>query len=111
MTDTSTSAALAALLAWQRDMGCDDIVGEMPIDWLSRGDAAPGHTFRLAGTPAPAAPATARGGPAAAQQQPAARMAPPRAAQVPAPAAVRPAPAAPRQLPAASPDDALTAAR
>jgi DNA polymerase len=116
MTDTSTSATLAALLAWQRDMGCDDIVGERPIDWLSRGDAAPGHAFRLAGTPAPAAPAIetramARGGPAAAPQQPAARMAPPRAAQGPAPAPVRPVPATPRQLPAASPDDALMAAR
>jgi DNA polymerase len=41
MLDASTSAALAALLAWYRDMGVDQAVGAGPIDWLARGDAAP----------------------------------------------------------------------
>jgi DNA polymerase len=109
MADTSTSATLAALLAWYRELGCSDLVGEMPIDWLSRGDAAPGHAFRPAGTPAAAAPAIARDPPAAAPQQRAARVAPPRSV-APAPAPVRPAMSAPRQLAAASPD-ALMAAR
>ena len=108
MADTSTSASLAALLAWHRDMGCDDVVGEAPIDWLSRGDAAPGHTFRLAGAAPAPIPAPSNVRPAAPAQQPAPRIASPRPAAAPA---VRPAQAAPRQFPAAAPDDALMAAR
>jgi DNA polymerase len=107
MADISTSATLAALLAWHRDLGCNDAVGEVPIDWLSRAQAAPGHTFRLAGATAPAAAAIATSRPSEERQQPAARIAPPRPAQAP----VRPVPAAPRQFPAAAPDDALMAAR
>ena len=58
MTDTRHYADLAALLGWYRDMGADEALGEAPIDWLGRGDVAPGHQFRLrAATPRPAAPA------------------------------------------------------
>src|SRR5262245_42077154 len=107
MADTTTSATLAALLAWHRDMGCDDAVGEAPVDWLSRGDAAPGSTFRRTGAPGVPGPGGAEARPASAPQSPAARSAPSR----PAPQQVSAAPAAPRQFPSAVPDDAPTAAR
>jgi DNA polymerase len=113
MADTTTSAMLAALLAWQRDMGCDDAVGEVPIDWLSRGDAAPGQAFRLSSRPAAgAAPAAAQARPESVLHQPTARPLPPRPSPAPAPAPVRPTlPAAPRQFSGAAPDAALMAAR
>ena len=38
----SERSGLAALLAWYRDMGVDTAVGETPVDWLGRGDVAPG---------------------------------------------------------------------
>jgi DNA polymerase len=89
MPDASTSAALAALLAWYRDMGVDHAVGAGPVDWLARGD-----------TPAASA-------------QPA--QAPRPAVQVPAPPLRAPMPARPpaatSQLQVATPDAALTAAR
>ena len=61
MLDNARSSELAALLAWYRDMGVDHAVGESPVDWLSRGDRAPGHSFTLAtpgevAAPAPAVP-------------------------------------------------------
>src|SRR5262245_55419492 len=94
MSDKDQS--LAALLAWYGDMGVGDLVGEAPVDWLSRGDAAPGHAYRRPGATPPAKPDAG----------------PPRAA---APVAPRPPPpaasTAPRQIPAASPDDAVMAAR
>jgi DNA polymerase len=71
-------------------MGVDQLVGEAPVDWLSRSNAGPGHAFRLPGAAPPAEPAP---GP----QRPA------------APPAV--APTVPRQTPAATPDDAVMAAR
>lgn len=52
MRQDGPSAALGALLAWYRDMGADQPVGETPVDWLARGDRAPGHGFK----PAQAAP-------------------------------------------------------
>jgi DNA polymerase len=106
MTETSTSAALAALLAWQREMGCDDIVGEVPVNWLARGDAAPGHMFRPGGRAASA-------GTAAGQGRTAAAPSPSRPSPAPGqqPSTIRPAPAAPRQFSGASPDAALMAAR
>jgi DNA polymerase len=109
MTDSTTSATLAALLAWHRDLGAGDAVGEMPVDWLARGDAAPGHAFRLASAaalPTAAMPATR---PAQSPQQPA-RPARSRPASALAPPAAA-APAPPRQFPTASPDAALMAAR
>jgi DNA polymerase len=45
-TDTDTQV-LAALLDWYREMGADTAVADSPVNWLERGDAAPGHTFRL----------------------------------------------------------------
>ncbi len=104
------TAALAALLAWHRDVGVEDAVGEAPVDWLGRGDAAPpGQGFRLAGTMPPAAPGAPPPGAAPLPQQPAVRAAPPRPA---APIAPAPSfPVAPRQLATASPDAALMAAR
>ncbi len=110
MLDRGTSAALAALLAWHRDMGIEDAVGEAPVDWLARGDAAPpGHGFRLAGPAVPATPGAPSARAAATPPQPAVRIAQPRPALSPAPPPV--APVAPRQLATASPDAALMAAR
>jgi DNA polymerase len=111
MADATTSATLAALLAWHRDIGCADAVSEAPVDWLARADVAPGHTFRLAGGLADAAPAMTATRPAAGPHQPPARALPPRPTPAVTQAPVRPAPAAPRQLPAAAPEAALTAAR
>jgi uracil-DNA glycosylase len=103
MPDSSTSATLAALLAWHRELGVEDALGEVPVDWLGRGDAAPGRGFRLAGEAPPQASAAP----------------PPRALATPQPPAPRPvpgpkpplAPAAPRQFSTADPDAALMAAR
>jgi len=115
--NNARTAALAALLAWHRDMGAEDGLGEAPVNWLARGDAAPpGHGYRLAGTAgladsgaalAPAQPAqvvatTAPASPPARAQ--------PRPAFAPAPAPPV-APVAPRPLATASPDAALMAAR
>jgi DNA polymerase len=106
--DTTTSAALAALLAWHRDMGVGDAIGETAIDWLARGDAAPGHGFRLGGAAqAPAAPAAAAARTAAVAPQPAPRTVQPR----PAFAAAAATPVTPRQFPTATGDAALMAAR
>jgi uracil-DNA glycosylase len=101
MLDNARSATLAHLLAWYRDMGVDQAVDESPIDWLSRGDQAPGHGFAPpgAGTAAPRVPLpSAPPSPAAA----------PRRAPVPA---TLPPVAAPRQFPATAPDAAVMAAR
>jgi DNA polymerase len=94
------NAALTALLDWYREMGADEAVGEAAIDWLARGNLAPGQAFHPAG----AAKAVA------AQQARPVRAPTPRA---PGPAPARPAPAvaAPRQFPATAPDVAVTAAR
>jgi DNA polymerase len=113
MSEDTKSAALAALLAWHRDMGADDAIGETPVDWLARGDAAPGHGLRVPGVAAapPPAPRVGRT-PAAAQapQAPASRSRP-----AYGPAAATPAgpvaPAGPRQFPTATGDAALMAAR
>ena len=47
MLDKAGTDTLAALLAWYRAMGVDQPVGEAPLDWLGRGDRAPGQAFRL----------------------------------------------------------------
>ena len=95
--DNAKSAAAAALLAWYRDMGVDDAGGRGAVDWLSRGDAAPGHAFRLAECDR-ASRLPRRG---AAPRQPVAR------------ASRRPpaTPRRPRQFPTAAPDAAVMAAR
>jgi DNA polymerase len=108
MADDTTLATLAALLAWHRDMGVDDALGEVPVDWLARGEAAPGQAFRVGGRAAPSqAPAAPAARAAAMPQQAATRSAPPR----PTFATAAAAPVAPRQFSTAAPDDALMAAR
>jgi DNA polymerase len=104
MADSTTPVALAALLAWHRDMGADDLIGEAPVDWLARGDAAPGHAFRLPGAATEAPERAATRTAAAAPLPSAARPAPPRAAAV-APPPV--APVSPRQFPAVTGDAAV----
>ena len=98
MLDKARTDALAALLAWYRAMGVDQPVGETAVDWLSRGDLAPGQGFRVATSPADrATPPTA---------PPAPRI--PEARRVPAPP---PATPPPRQFAATPPDAAVTSAR
>ncbi|HEU0059324.1 MAG TPA: hypothetical protein VFR19_05555, partial [Hyphomicrobiaceae bacterium] len=60
MTDERPHAELAALLGWYRDMGADEALAEGPVDWLGRGDKAPGRQFHLRSAkpmPSPAVPA------------------------------------------------------
>lgn len=112
MTDPRHHADLAALLGWYRDMGADEALGEAPIDWLGRGDVAPGHQFRLrAATPMPAAPAP----PAPAPPQPR-QTQPSSAARAPGlpPRAAPPSTAlggVPRPYAAVLPDAAIMGAR
>jgi len=106
MQEDRTSAALVSLLAWYREMGAETAISEASVDWLARGDVAPGQQFRVA-TRAPsqpvAEPTTMR--PSPAPPQPAAR-APARPAVAATPA-VTPA----RRIPTESPDAAETEAR
>ena len=46
MLDRSKAAELAAVLDWYRAMGAEEAIGEAPIDWLQRGDVAPGSGSR-----------------------------------------------------------------
>jgi uracil-DNA glycosylase len=98
MLDDTRSAELAALLAWYRDMGVDHAVGETAIDWLSRGERAPGAAFKAVTTVAPVAVAP----PAARPAQRAPASSPPFAA---------PPAAGTRQFPATAPDAAVMSAR
>ena len=45
MQDAQSEGALTALLDWYREMGAEEAVGESAIDWLRRGEAAPGKEF------------------------------------------------------------------
>jgi len=98
MLDDTRSAELAALLAWYRDMGVDHAVGETPIDWLSRGDRAPGAAFKAATAVAPVAAAPPAARPA--QRTPA-----------PPPPIMAPPAVGQRQFPATAPDAAVMSAR
>lgn len=110
MIDNTSRSDLLALLAWYRDMGADNVLAADPVDWLSRGDAAPGAGFDMR---------AARGLPSAADATapltaapPAPRMGPPGTAPAPPSAMPAPAPSAPnRRFPAAAPDAAETTAR
>ena len=99
MLDGTMVAELVAVLEWYRAMGADEVTGEAPIDWLKRGDWAPGQRFDR---PSPALQ-TAPPGVAVA------RAASPAASHLP----FRPAPsiAPARQFPATAPDTAVMAAR
>jgi uracil-DNA glycosylase len=90
---------LAALLAWYRAMGVDQPVAEEPVDWLSRGDRAPGQAFRLA---SPAAETVKAAAPPATPRLPA-------APKPPVPPPTMPPPQ--RQFAATPPDAAVTSAR
>jgi uracil-DNA glycosylase family 4 len=108
MTDARHHADLAALLGWYRDMGADEALGEAPIDWLGRGDVAPGHQFRLrAATPMSASPAPPAPAPRQTQPSSAARAPdlPPRAAPPSTALGV------PRPFAAVLPDAAILGAR
>lgn len=107
--------ALAALLDWYREMGAETAVSDETVDWLARGDAAPGHTFRLPELGS-APPQTAQKASPAAQE---ARARPPAGSPSSGPSADprnRPAAAAPRfdarpGFTATPPDAAEIAAR
>lgn len=47
-SEADTTALAATLLDWYREMGVDTAISDAPADWLERGGAAPGATFRLA---------------------------------------------------------------
>src|SRR5581483_11182711 len=107
MLDKTKAAGLAALLDWYRAVGVDEAVGETAIDWLSRGDRAPGADFGPEVEPPPVAPVASR------QREPSPAIG---ASALPHPArrppAAIPEPATARRLPAAtSPDAAVMAAR
>jgi uracil-DNA glycosylase len=88
MTSDDTSQMRAGrILAWYEAMGVDVALQETPVDWLARGDRAPGDGFALVEA------ASTRAEP---QQAPVARGP---AVRPPAPATVRP----PRQFPGKAP--------
>jgi uracil-DNA glycosylase family 4 len=103
MLDRDAAAELALVLAWYRDMGVDAAVGEVSIDWLSRGDRAPGADFSPPSVDAGAARAAR---PAAMSEPRGGSRAPP------PPFERRPPPLPPqRRIAAAEPDAAVSAAR
>ena len=109
MQDRSKAAELAAVLDWYREMGAEEAIGEMPVDWLQRGEAAPGAGF------APLLPRSGAYAPAAGAQARAASPLPAASAPAQRPPttmpSMPPAPAAPRQFPTAAPEAAVMAAR
>ncbi len=84
--DETARLAAGRVLAWYEAMGVDAALGEAPVDWLARGNSAPGPQFTLA---------TAVASPAAAPRGGVPTPAPPRQVPAPPPTA-RPA----RQFPA-----------
>jgi len=54
--DETTRKAAGRILAWYEAMGVDAALADEPVDWLTRGDNAPGADFSLAGAPTPPAP-------------------------------------------------------
>lgn len=91
-TDETTRKAAGRILAWYDAMGVDAALEERPLDWLARGNTAPGAQFQLQSAHPPAAAPVA-----------------PRRAEAPAPPARQPyAPPPPiakpaRQFPARAP--------
>ncbi len=108
LDDLDDTATLTALLAWYRDMGADEAVGETAMDWMAHGGIAPGAELRERLAEAqPVAPP-----PVSNVATPQARpTAPPRAApQARAPSAP-PAPREVRNFPVTPPDVSQNAAR
>jgi DNA polymerase len=103
---------LVALIDWYRAIGVDQAVGETPVDWRARGDAAPGGAFTLRGAEAAKPAGAAPMPPSGRAPVPAGPVHPGRAS---APPAVPPRPHPPLQAPrafsAAQPDAAVMAAR
>lgn len=97
MLDHRQSTGLAALLAWYRDMGIDQLVGETAVNWLQRGERAPGQGMTLVSAEAVGA----------AQSPPSPSLAP----RASAGALPERPPIIQRQFPAAAPDAAVMAAR
>jgi DNA polymerase len=99
MTSDETPQKLAGrILAWYDAMGVDAALEKTPVDWLSRGDRAPGAAFALRDQQ------TRQSSPATPERAPASRSAP---ATAPAPPGPRPA----RQFPGKAPADGETDAR
>jgi uracil-DNA glycosylase len=125
MSDSSKTAGLAAELTaaldWYREMGADEAVGEAPIDWLQRGDVAPGAGFAHLLSPRPASGTPAKSLPAPPPPRSAIAPPPTQALAASAPAHRPPSPMlsmphasvapATRQFPATAPEAAVTAAR
>ena len=99
MLDGTMVAELIAVLEWYRAMGADEATGEAPIDWLQRGDWAPGASFDR---PSPAVES-------APPEVAVARAAPPAASH--RPSRLTPSSLPPRQFPATAPETAVMAAR
>ncbi len=119
MIENGEQNDLVALLNWYHDMGADAVLGDTPINWLSRGESAPGSAIRRSirarqqGAAAQLAPhdaIAAAPGPLASAPPAAAGPQPPRRAHreqtrpTPAPTPV-PAPA--RRFPTKAPDEAV----
>ena len=102
MQDAQSEGALTALLDWYREMGAEEAVGETAIDWLRRGELAPGIELSTLLSPQPSAqprtPSTSSAPPASSP----ARRPPPSMPSAPAPS---------RQFPATAPEAAVLAAR
>ena len=98
MHSDSADRTLAKLLDWYRAMGAEAATANEAVDWLERGDAAPGQSYRLQ------------------QETPSGERLPPAEAprpRLPGGASTSPGPSAPerRQFSTAAPDAAETAAR
>jgi DNA polymerase len=64
MSAKDTTARLAGrILAWYQAMGVDAALQETPIDWLGRGERAPGAAFKAATAQGERSPATAESSP------------------------------------------------
>jgi DNA polymerase len=106
--DETVRTAAARILAWYEAMGVDAALGDEAVDWLARGDKAPGAGFALIGQSSAVAAASVR--PAAAAAAAPTRTAsapstPPRAPLTPLPPRGAPAPTVrpARQFPARAP--------
>ena len=91
--DETTRKAAGRILAWYEAMGVDAALEERPLDWLARGDAAPGALFNVR--------ASRTGSSVAAPTAPRAEMpgAPARPSHAPSAPSAKPA----RQFPARAP--------
>ncbi len=89
--DETTHKLAGRILAWYEAMGVDAALAERPLDWLARGEEAPGARFSLPSVSSPAVPV--------ARPMLSETRAPARQPHAPAPPAPKPA----RQFPARAP--------